>query len=99
MLVDSVYSHIGDFSEELALDASYNVYGFIDIKGDTIIDFKYTFSSAALKVSAFQNGHVRVFQKDKMGVIDTAGTRIFPAIFENIGEFTGNLIPVTKKFG
>lgn len=97
VLVDSVYSHIGDFSEELALAASNNVYGFIDIKGDTIIDFKYTFSSAALKVSAFQNGHVRVFQKDKMGVIDTAGTRIFPAIFENIGEFTGNLIPVTKK--
>ena len=97
VLVDSVYTHIGDYSEGLALAANNKTYGFINIKGDTIIDFKYTFSPAVLNVSLFQNGYVRIYQKDKVGVIDTAGTRIFPAIFENIGQFSGNLIPVVKK--
>ena len=97
VLVDSVYSLIGDFSEGLALAASDKSYGFINTKGDTIIDFKYSFSPAILKISLFQNGYVRVLQKDKFGVIDTVGQRIFPAIFENIGAFEGKLIPVNKK--
>jgi len=97
VVVDSAYSHIGDYAEGLALAANNKTYGYISTTGDTIIDFKYTFSPAVLKVSQFKNGYVRIFQKDKVGVIDTAGTRIFPAIFENIGEFSGKLIPVVKK--
>ncbi|NEN22186.1 hypothetical protein G3O08_01545 [Cryomorpha ignava] len=97
VVVDSEYTHIGDFSEGLALAANNKTYGFINTKGDTIIDFKYTFSPAVLKFSTFQNGYVRIYQKDKVGVIDTADTKIFPAIFENIGEFSGKLIPVVKK--
>lgn len=97
VVVDSVYNHIGDFSEGLALAANNKTYGFIDIKGDTIIDFKYSFSPAILKISTFKNGYVRIFQKDKVGVIDTSDTKIFPAIFERIGEFHGKLIPVVKR--
>jgi len=96
VIVDSVYTHIGDFSEGLALAANDKTYGFINAKGDTIIDFRYNFTPGVIRYSNFKNGYVRISQKNKMGVIDTAGTRIFPAIFENIGEYEGKLIPVVK---
>lgn len=101
VIVDSVYTHIGDFSEGLVLAANDKTYGFINAKGDTIIDFKYNFTPSVISFSNFKNGYVRISQKRKMGVIDTAGTRVFPAIFENIGEFEGKLIPVmkTNKWG
>ena len=97
LVVDSIYNHIGDFSEGLALAANDRSYGFINIGGDTIIDFNYTFTPEVLSYSNFKNGYARVLQKTKMGVIDTSGTKVFPAIFEGIGAFSGNFIPVSKK--
>ena len=97
LVVDSIYDHIGDFSEGLTLAADKGSYGFISTTGDTIIDFKFTFSPEVLSYSTYNKGYVRILQKSKMGVIDTAGTKIFPAIFEGIGAFSGSLIPVSKK--
>lgn len=97
VVADTVYSQIGDFSDGLALAADESNFGYINLRGDTTIAFKYTYKPAALKSSVFVNNHARIFQKDKMGIIDTAGTKIFPAIFEDTGNFTGKLIPVKKN--
>ncbi len=97
VVADTVYSQIGDFSDGLALAANESNFGYIDLRGDTVISFKYTFKPAALKTSVFENNHAKIFQKDKVGIIDTAGTKIFPAIFEDTGNFIGNFIPVKKN--
>lgn len=97
VIVDSIYTQIGDFSEGLALAANGNKYGYINTRGDTIIDFKYDFTPEVLRFSKVENGYIRISQNKKVGVIDTLGNRVFPAIFDNIGEFKGKLIPVMKN--
>jgi hypothetical protein len=90
------YDHIGDWSEGLALAESNGKYGFINTRGDTAIAFTYTYSTEAFKNSYFKNGYAKVYQSNKVGIIDTLGNKVFPAMFEDIGPFEGNLIPVSK---
>ncbi len=97
VLCAPLYERIGDFSEGLALATSGKRFGFIGVKADTIVPFSYDYSSEALLKSNFTNGYAPVYQKDKIGVINKKGEKIFPAIFEDVGLFEGELIAVKKK--
>jgi hypothetical protein len=97
ILTDTLYQALGEFGDGLALVASDNYYGFINAKGDTVIDLTYSYSPNALTSSKFEKGHAKVFQKDKVGVIDSTGVKVFPAIFEDVGMYSGNLVPVKKR--
>lgn len=98
LIADTIYHQIGDYSNGLALAGNGQHYGYLNLKADTIIPFIYTYTAEALRRSVFVNYHARVFQKGKVGIIDTTGTKIFPAIFEDTGDYLGPLIPV-KKYG
>lgn len=97
LLVEPVYTGIGDFGDGLALATDGSNYGFIDVRGDTAIPFVYTYKAEALTKSRFADGYAPVFRNNDVGVIDTTGERIFPAIFEDVGRFEGKLIPVKKR--
>jgi hypothetical protein len=97
VLTDTVYDALGEWSDGLALAASDGTYGFLDTKGDTAVDFLYSYSPVALTTSKFESGYAKVFQKDKVGVIDSLGVKAFPAIFEDVGRYTGSLVPVKKR--
>jgi hypothetical protein len=101
VVCDTIYDRLGSFSNGLLLAARDEVYGFLDLRGDTIIDFKYSFSPDALERSVFKDGYAMVFQEDKSGmktgIIDSTGIKVFPAIFEDVGAYSGSLIPIKKK--
>ncbi len=97
ILVPAIYDRIGDWSDTLALASNKGKYGFIDFKGDTIIDFKYSYSTKAYSKSKFEGQYVKVYQGANVGIIDTTGEKIFPAIFEDIGHFDDVLVPVKKR--
>jgi len=97
LLTDTLFDAIGEFREELALVAMNGQYGFFSLSGDTVIDFLYTYSDRALSESYFENGHAKVFQKEKVGMIDTSGTKAFPAIFEDMGTYVRPLVAVKKR--
>lgn len=97
ILTDTLYQALAEFSEGMALAAGEGQYGFLNAKGDTVIDFSYSYSPEALVNSKFENGIAKVFQKDKVGLIDSIGVKVFPAIFEDVGSFSGKLIPVKKR--
>ncbi len=94
---DTVYAGLGAFGDGLVMVVSESSYGYLNALGDTIIPFRYDFKEKALKESIFQSGFAKVFQKDKVGIIDTTGAKVFPAIFEDIGRFEGKLIPIKKR--
>lgn len=94
---DTLYAAIGDFGDGLALASNGKTYGFIDAYGDTAIAFTYTYRDEALSRSHFVDGFAPVYQKDKVGIIDTSGAKVFPAIFEDVGAYRGRLIPVKKR--
>jgi len=96
--LDSVlYDQIGEFYEGKALFAIGDKYGFINNYGDTVIDPVYSYSAKAFSESFFRNGSVKVFQGDKVAIIDSVGNKIFPAIFQDIGKYQGKLIPIKKR--
>lgn len=98
---EPIYDAMGEPSGNLLLAAKNGKYGFVNLNGDTAIKFQYDFNQTALQNSHFRKGYARVYQKDKseikVGVIDSDGKKIFPAIFEDVGDFEGKLIPVKKK--
>ena len=101
-ICDSLYFRIGTFSNGLALVYNDKQYGFVNTSCDTVIEFKYTFTEEAFSESKFVNGFAKVWQKDqrrevKVGIIDTSGSKVFPAIFEDTGIMKGKLIPVKKN--
>ena len=101
VLVEPVYSAIGDFSDGYFLAARENTYGFINLRGEEVIPFEFNFGQTALSESRFIGGNAKVFQKIKKdvwtAVIDTAGKKVVPAIFEDLGIFSNRLMPVKKK--
>jgi hypothetical protein len=94
---DTSYQYLGEFSGGFALAANDGKYGFLNVRGDTAIDFRYSFDQRALIESKFSGGYAKVFQEKKVGIIDSTGQKVFPAIFEDIGKYEGNLIPIKKR--
>ncbi len=70
-------------------------YGYIDIKGNTVIGFKYD------DAYDFSNGMAKVKQNGKFGYVDRQGREIIPAVYDDGGEFSENLVWVKKdgKYG
>jgi len=96
-VTDTLYQALGEFSNGYILAGSEGSYGFLNVKGDTMVSFKYTLSNQATAESKFTHGHAKVFQGSKVGIIDSTGKKIFPAIFEDVGSYKGARIPVKKR--
>ncbi|MEM9051896.1 MAG: WG repeat-containing protein [Bacteroidota bacterium] len=96
-VTDTSYQALGEFSDGLVLAAADDSYGFLNSRGDTVVPFKYTFSKQALAESKFADGHAKVFQGSKVGIVDSTGQKIFPAIFEDVGLYEGVRVPVKKR--
>jgi hypothetical protein len=98
------FDALGEYSGGLYLAAQAGKYGFLRPTGDTAVALQYEYSQQALLQSRFINGHAKVYQKDpkernaiKVGVIDTSGRKVLPAMFEDVGTWQGPLIAVRKK--
>ncbi len=93
------YDKIGEFSDSLALVAKDGKYGYVNTKGELVIDLKYDFQTEATVWGVFENGHTKFFKKDKYGMLDSEGNEIFPAIFEDLGKYSDKELIAVKKRG
>jgi len=93
-----VYNRIGEFQEGLAVINQNDLYGYVNSKGNIVIPIELDFKMETLVWGKFQNGFTKFLEKDKMGIIDTTGEKVFPAIFEDIGEYkVEDLVAVRKR--
>jgi hypothetical protein len=92
------YDFIGPFSNNLTIIAKDGKYHYINSKGEKAFKKEYDYSPIVINYGQFEDGYAKYRNDRKFGVIDTAGNRVFPAIFEEIGTFKPPLIPV-KKYG
>lgn len=97
LLIPVDYEALGDYNEGRALLAKEGKYGFVDTTGKEVIPMKYDFNQEALSRSKFENGFAWVNQEGKVGVIDTSGEKVYPCIFEDVGEYSGKLVPVKRR--
>lgn len=70
-------------------------YGFIDTKGNVIVDYKYD------DVMPFHEGLARVEKDLKFGFVNIHGKEVIPCIYAYAGEFHEGLVVVKKngKYG
>jgi hypothetical protein len=95
-LLQISYDQIGNVDQELILVVKEDKVGYVNSKGELIIPMSYEADPSILTWGEFDNGLARIKIKGKMGIIDSIGTRVVPAIFEMIGEYDGILYPVKK---
>lgn len=93
------YDRIGEFGEALALIAKGDKYGYANSKGEVVVPLKYDYRSEALVWGKYENGYVKFHKKTKYGILDTKGEEIFPAIFEDVGKYSGTELIAVKKRG
>ena len=100
LIVDFAYANIGEFSNGYALIADSLHYTFITTEGKPLTDFIFEFKLEALSFSKFdQNGFAPIITKGKVGIIDTSGEKVVPAIFEAIGKYKATSLTAIKKKG
>lgn len=68
------------FSEGMAPASKDGKWGFIDKKGNVVIDFQYD------GAMPFSEGRALVLKDDYMGFIDKKGNEVIPCEYDNIGE-------------
>ena len=91
------YEQIGRMNQQLILIVKDDKAGYINPQGDFLIPLKYETDPFILNWGEFDQGLARIKIKGKMGIIDSTGKRIVPAIFQEIGMFDGVLYPVKKN--
>ncbi len=100
-VADVAFDAIADYSEGYYLVARDGKYGYITAQGEERIPLQFHYGPKALSTSGFSGGYARVYQmvkrEVKLGIIDTLGQKVMPAMFEGIGQYSKTLTAVRKK--
>ena len=90
IVVPAKYRRAWSYSNGLAGVELYGKIGFIDTKGNVVIDFKFPFKGNKLSEFVFHDGHCMVSyqqensEKQKLGVIDTLGNWVISPEYDDI---------------
>ena len=90
------YSAISTFSNNRAIAVKGDKYQYVNQQGKVVINSSFPYDETTMNFSAFKNGYARVKSNGKVGVIDTEGESIFPAIFMDVGYYNPLLTPIRK---
>lgn len=93
------YDLIDELTRDFNIVVKENKYGYINNKGAIAIPLRFPFNQSALFNCRFENHHARYVDNGKVGVIDTAGKQVFPAIFEDVGRYSDSNWVAVKKRG
>ena len=86
--VPAQYRRAWVFSEGLAAVQKNGNIGFINSRGDVVIDFKYPYHGNPLSSFIFEDGHCIVADTTgKVGVIDRMGTWLILPEYDNVSTF------------
>lgn len=93
------YDFIGSFNnQQPAIRIKGKSYDYIDAKGKVKIALNYDVDNTTSVYASFKDGFAKYKYKSKFGLIDTAGNRIAPAVYSEIGLYNGSgAIPVSKN--
>lgn len=96
--IPAQYRRAWVFADGLAAVQKNGMIGFIDHKGNTVIDFQYPFHGNPLSEFVFENGHCVVADTlGKCGVIDKTGKWLIKPEYDNVSVF--NEYAIVSKAG
>lgn len=86
--IQAQYRRAWVFSEGLAAVQKNGMIGFIDHKGNTVIDFKYPFHGNPLSEFTFERGYCVVADTTgKCGVINKKGNWVIKPLYDNVSAY------------
>ena len=94
-----VYDLIDELNRELNIVAKENYYGYINKTGVLTIPITFNFVRSQYLKCRFQDQFARYNSENRFGIIDSSGEKIFPAIFEDIGQYSDSNWVAVKKRG
>lgn len=96
IVVPNKYDEIGVLSDGLAIVVSEDYLGYINARGEEIIEPIFDLIPNYLDRSQFRDGAAVVSKNDLFGIINTKGKEIIPFKYDELGSW-GELISAKKK--
>ncbi|MEN8138196.1 MAG: WG repeat-containing protein [Bacteroidota bacterium] len=91
------YRYIGEESEGKYAVFSGEKYGYRKLDGEKITsDRFYRFKGDTVETK-YCRGYAKTKYRGKYGVVDSLGKKVFPDIFEEVGEVVDFPVPVSKR--
>ncbi len=95
-LFHTPFDAIGLYSCGRAIVIRNGKYGYINEKGQLEIPLVFDAKTETITLSAFENDVAIVQQKNKKGVIDVYGQKLYPCMFDDVLAYDTLLMPVKK---
>lgn len=93
------YDKIGKLINGRALVVKDGKYGYISKSTIPVIPLMYDYNADVSLWGEFQSSYAKYILKDKFGIIDSMGNKVFPAIFQDVGQYSENNFVAVKKRG
>ena len=92
IVIEPKYRKAWNFSNGLAGVQKNGYVGFLDPKGNVVIDFKFPYYGNPLSNFVFKNGYCVVADSTgKCGVINTKGEWVIDPVYDNVSIFNRDL--------
>ena len=98
-VVKPVYTQLTEIENGYSLAVKDSLYGYLNVKGEVVVDISFSYSEGVVNWGVFdKQGYARVIVNEKFGLIDTIGKRFVPALFEDVGHVSSEMIAI-KRYG
>ncbi len=96
-IVAPIYQQLTELENDYAMAVRDGVYGYIKFDGTIAIPITIAYAEGTINWGMFnEKGLARVISEERFGLIDTTGKRFVPALFEDIGVVSDDLIAIKR---
>lgn len=97
LVIPFLYDDISKSSEEKYTVFKDEYYGYFDINGNAITKISFKRFKGDLEQTKYKGNFSLTKIRGKYGIIDTLGKKVFPNIFDGIGEIVDYPVPCKKR--
>ena len=96
-IIQPNYTQLTELQNGLAMVVKDSLYGYVNQKGEEQIPIQFNYVDGVINWGLFNSKkYARVVSASKFGLIDTAGAKFIPCLFEDVGAFSEGLIAIKR---
>ncbi len=96
-LIKPIYNQLTEVENGYAMAIKDGFYGYLKSNGEIAIEVSLPYNEGAINWGLFnKKGFARITTEGNFGLIDTVGNKFMPALFEDIGEISFQLIAIKR---
>jgi hypothetical protein len=96
-LVAPIYNQITEVENGYAIVVKDGKYGYLNERGEIVLPMTLDYVEGVVNWGGFNEiGYARIISENNFGLIDTLGKRFVPALFEDVGSVSPDLIAIKR---